>query len=364
MKVLRFIGIDQNILDYCSSDERWMYKVFNILQLVLILIVGFSTYYLFQIIFEITWLSVILALFWSFVFYNLYRFILMTTSGQKGKTRAERIGIILPNVFKIGVIAFFGIFISLPLELFLNRDYIDTNLPQVLADKITQVKTEIDSIYSTHYQEIDGKIMAMQQELEELDTLIQQQQLKMKQSTIHEEQRQIFIYLNKLYAERILKEQKYSPIVSTLQIELAAVENDKKEDLNQYIRIIRGSNLLLDRFELLFNNRAVSGFILAALIVILFLLPLLYKLYSLYSLDFQYEKVINDRNKHEILYHYHLFKERYRKITAEILGEELEFIERFEDAPFNTLKKQETIVIEEKGSFSGDLVNQYYLKHK
>ena len=32
-------------------------------------------------------------------------------------------------------------------------------------------------------------------------------------------------------------------------------------------------------------------------------------------MDFQYEKVIQDRNKHEVLYHYHLFKERFKQIT-------------------------------------------------
>lgn len=359
MKVLRFIGIDINILDYCSAEEQFYNKAFNVLQILLILIVGASTYYLFEIIFEITWMSIVLAIFWSFVFYNLYRFILMTTSGKVGETANEKLALIIPNLFKIFVIGFFAVFISLPIELFINRQYIEDNLPAVLDKKIAKVKEEIDIIYETQYKEIDKKIKGMQEELNELDTLILQQEAKMKLSESNEEQRQIFKYLNKLHTERALKHEKYKPVIYALSKELSNIDYEKEQDLSQYVRIIKGSNLLLERFELLFTDRALSGFFLAAFIVILFLLPLLYKLFSLYKLGYQYEKVINDRNKHEILYHYHLFKERYKKITLEVLGAEEEFIERYEDAPFNNIKKTETILKEEKGQFSKDLIEEH-----
>jgi hypothetical protein len=235
-------------------------------------------------------------------------------------------------------------------------------MPGIMNHKIELVKFEIDSIYHTQYQEIADKIIVMQMELAKLDTLIQDQEQKMENSETLEEQRQIFIFLNKLQAERILKLSKYTPVIITLSAEMEAIQDEKLNDLNQYARIIKGSNLLLDRFNVLFETRAFSGFILAAFIVFLFLSPLLYKLYSLYTLGYKYEQVIDDRNRHEILYHYHLFKERYKKITKELLGEELEYIERYEDAPFNTLRKDETIVKEAKGSFSTDLVKEYYTK--
>lgn len=359
MKVLRFIGIDINILDYCSAEEQFYNKAFNVLQILLILIVGVSSYYLFEIIFEVTWMSIVLAIFWSFVFYNLYRFILMTTSGKVGENTNEKLALIMPNLFKVFVVGFFAVFISLPIELFINRQYIEDNLPVVLDNKIAKVKDEIDLIYETQYDEIDKKIKAMQQELSELDTLILQQEAKMKLSESSEEQRQIFKYLNKLHTERALKDEKYKPVISDLSRELSNINYEKKEDLEQYVRIIKGSNLLLERFELLLTERALSGFFLAAFVVILFLLPLIYKLFSLYKLGYQYEKVIADRNRHEILYHYYLFKERYKKITIEVLGTEEEFIERYEDAPFNTIKKSETKLKEEKGQFSQDLVDEY-----
>ncbi|NJN33211.1 MAG: DUF4407 domain-containing protein [Saprospiraceae bacterium] len=196
MKVLRFIGIDENILDYCSVQEQFLYKAFNILQLLLILIVWFSTFYLFQIIFEITWLSVVLAFFWSFIFYNLYRFILMTTSGLKGETLSEKISIWIPNTFKIIVVGFFAVFISLPIELYIHKDFIEMNLPMALEKKIQGVKADIDQIYHTEYYEIESKINEMRDELSALDSLIGQQEQKMQKSTIMAEQRQIFLYLN------------------------------------------------------------------------------------------------------------------------------------------------------------------------
>jgi len=359
MKVLRFIGIDQNILDYCSAQEQFLYKAFNILQLLLIIIVGFSTYYLFEIIFEITTLSVILALFWSFIFYNLYRFILMTTSGKKGDELKERISIWIPNTFKILVVSFFAIFISMPIELYMNNEYIEANLPVVLDKKIAGVKIKIDQIYQTQYYEIESKIIDMRDDLSEMDSLIAQQELKMKSSTITAEQHQIFLYLNKLQKGRHLLHEKYLPVIRSLIGELQLIDNEKRQTLDQYVRIIKDSNLLLERFDLLFENRLVTGFFLAAFVVLLFLSPLSYKLYSLYKLDFQHERVNEDRNRHEILYHYHLFKERFKQHTKEVFGEEIEFEERYEDAPFNTIKKSDSLLKEEKGSFAADLVKEY-----
>ena len=362
MKVLRFIGIDQNILEYCPVQEQFLYKAFNILQLLLIIIVGFSTYYLFEVIFENTYLSIALALFWSFIFYNLYRFILMTTSGLRGETLKEKISIWIPNTFKILVVAFFAVFISLPIELYLNNDFIEKNLPEALDKKILEVKADIDQIYYTEYYEIESRIIGMRTELIALDSLIQHQELKMKQSQVKAEQHQIFLYLNKLQKERHLLHEEYLPYIRTLIGELQAIDNEKRKDLKQYVSIIKGSNLLLERFDILIENRALTGFFLAAFVVLLFLSPLVYKLYSLYKMGFQYENVVQDRNRHEILYHYHLFKERFSKITKEVFGEEKEFIERYEDAPFNTLKKSDTVLKEKKGKFSADLVKQYNSK--
>ena len=359
MKVLRFIGIDQNILDYCSAQEQSLYKAFNILQLLLIIIVGFSTYYLFQIIFEIRALSIVLALFWSFIFYNLYRFILMTTSGQKSDDLKERVSIWIPNTFKIFVIIFFAIFISMPIELYLNKDYIEMNLPAELDKKIEAVSLDIDQIYYTQYHEIESRIIGMREELSDIDSLIEQQELKMKNSKIKAEQHQIFLYLGKLQKERHLLHEEYLPYIRTLIGELQVIDNEKRADLRQYAGIIKNSNLILERFELLFEKKPISGFFLAIFVILLFLSPLVYKLYSLYKLDFQYEQIIEDRNRHEILYHYHLFKERFKQHTKEVFGEEIEFVERYEDAPFNTIKKSDSILKEEKGSFAADLVKEY-----
>ncbi len=362
MKALRFIGIDENILDYCPVQERLLYKAFNILQLLLIVIVGFSTYYLFDVIFENTYLSIALALFWSFIFYNLYRFMLITTSGMKGEKIRDKISIWIPNTFKILVVAFFAVFISLPIELYLNDDFIERNLPKALEKKIQKVKADIDQIYYTEYYEIESRINKMRDELRVLDNLINEQEQKLKQSKLKAEQRQIFLYLGKLQKERHLLHEEYLPYIRSLITELQVIDNEKRKDLQQYKSIIKNSNLLLERFDILIENRALSGFFLAAFVVLLFLSPLAYKLYSLYRMGFQYEKVNHDRNKHEILYHYHLFKERFTKITKEVFGEEKEFIERYEDAPFNTIKKSETILKEKKGKFSEDLIKEYNKK--
>ena len=132
MEILGFIGIDKSILSLCSAQEQKLYRFFNYMQLFLIVIVGYSVFYIVDVIFNNTVASLLLGAFWAFIFFNLYRFILLTVTGKKSESKKENASIIFPILFKISVISIFAVFISFPIELFLHDSYIERNLPDVL----------------------------------------------------------------------------------------------------------------------------------------------------------------------------------------------------------------------------------------
>jgi len=356
VKVLSLIGIDNDILSLCSKQEQRLYRFFNILQLFLILIVGFSSYYIIDIIFENTLASIFLGLFWAFIFFNLYRFILYTVTGKKGKSVKEKLGLFFPNIFKISVIVFFAIFISFPIELFLHSNFIEANLPNVLSEKIQTVKLEIDKIYLTKENEIKSRIFYYQNQLDELERQINEQKERLNKKEYEITSYQIRRNISNLKAELNTKKQKFIPIIKEKKNLIANLDKEKKEELSQYKRIIKHSNLLIERFALLFDKKPFTEFFLTMFIIILFLSPLLYKLLSLYYPSFKYEKFHNEKMKQEILYNYEDFKQLYKQITYYICGDEKEYLELYVDAPFNTIKKIDERKKEKKGEFSSFLI--------
>jgi len=357
MQVLSFIGTDNDILKLCSKKEQKLYRFFNYILLSLIVVVGFSSYYIIDIIFDNTFVSILLGAFWAFIFFNLYRFILFTVTGKKGKSLMEKIGLIFPNLFKISIITFFAIFISLPIELFINEGFIEENLPNVLSEKVQVVKLEIDSVYLTKEKELNKRIFFYQKQLDDLqsDIVTQKEKLKKKEYKIAENQ--IRNNILNLQSDLKLKQQKFLPIINEKKKIIANLNKEKQKELAQYKGIINNSNLIIERFGLLFKEKPTSEFFLTLFTIILFLSPLIYKLLAIYYPTLKYEKFHQEKMRQEVLYNYENFKQSYKEITYSILGNKQRFLELYIDAPFNTIKKVDPRKKEKKGSFTSFLTN-------
>jgi len=355
MEILSLIGVDKNILSLCSKREQKLYQFFNYMQLFLIIIIGLSTYYIIDIIFNNSVASILLGLFWAFVFFNLYRFILLTITGKKAKNKKERVSIIFPNLFKIGVISIFAVFISFPIELFLNENYIEKNLPDILNSKIEFVKLELDSIYLTRETELKAKINFYQTQLDNLGLAIKEEEDRLSKPEYIISENQIKRNIISLSNELELKKKKFIPIISEKKSIIEGLRTGKQKEVEQYKRIIKNSSLLIERFAILFRKKPVAESFFTLLIILLFLSPLLYKLISIYYHGFKYEKFNTEKMRQEIVCNYEIFKLSYREITNSIYGQEIEYLELYSDPPFNTIKKTDKRKKELKGSFSSFL---------
>jgi hypothetical protein len=359
MKVLSFIGIDKSILSLCSSREQKLYHIFNYLLLFLIIVVGFSSYFIIDVIFENTFASILLGAFWAFIFFNLYRFILFTVTGKKAESRKEKASVIFPNLFKISVIAIFAIFISFPIELFINDGYIEENLPDVLSKKIELVKLEIDSIYLNKEDELKQRVNYYQNQLDSLVIDIKDQEAKLNNPEYKISGNQIKKRIVNLKSDLALKQQKFTPIINEKKNIISGLSIEKQKELEQYKKIIKDSNLLIERFALLFDRKPVTESLLTIFVVLLFLSPLLYKLLSLYYPSFKYEKFHKEKMRQEIVYNYKNFKQNYREITSSFNSKEIEYLELYIDPPFNTIKKTDKRKKETKGNFSSFLTQNH-----
>lgn len=360
MNLYNLLGIDREILLLCSAKEQKLYQLFTYLQLGLIIIVGFSWYYIIDVIFDNTIVSIVLGVFLAFIFFNLYRFVLLTVSGKKAKTKKEKASIILPHLFKISVIAIFSVFISFPIELFVHKNYIEKNLPDVLSAKIEEVKLEIDSIYQTKENELLSRVYYYQSQLDRLESDIKEQNKKLKNPDYKISKSQIGKHLINLNTDLALKRQKFLPIINEKKNVIAGLNNEKQKEIEQYERIIKNSNLLVERFALLFSQKPVTESLLTLFIILLFLSPLLFKLISIYYHNFKYEKFNTEKMREEIAYNYEQFKQSYREITFSIFCEEKEFLELYDDAPFNTIKKTDKRKKDKKGCFSLFLMQTHH----
>jgi phosphate/sulfate permease len=358
MNLFNLLGIDREILLLCSAKEQKLYHLFTYLQLGLIVVVGFSWYYIIDVIFDNTFVSIVLGIFLAFIFFNLYRFVLLTVSGKRAKTKKEKASIILPNLFKISAIAIFAVFISFPIKLFVHKSYIEENLPDVLSKKIEEVKLEIDGIYQTKEKELLSRVNYYQSQLDRLESDIKEQNEKLKNPDYKISENQIRKHLINLNSDLALKRHKFTPIINEKKDVIAGLNSEKQKEVEQYERIIKNSNLLIERFALLFSQKPVTESILTLFIILLFLSPLMFKLISIYYHNFKYEKFNTEKMRQEIVYNYENFKQSYREITSAI-GEEKEFLELYDDAPFNTIKKTDKRKKDKKGSFSSFLIQTH-----
>ena len=323
MRALNFIGIENQTLSECSERERLGYRFFNFVQLGLVLLVAWEIFYLVEIIFENRWWAALAGAFWAFVFFNIYRVILFTISGKRGETLRERIQVILLNAFKVSIVIFFALMISIPLRLFVNETYIAQRLPEVIEGKVDEVRQSVNAIYTEREQVLNKRLHYYEDQLLTLNQSIANQQEKIK----HEEREDVKIAI----AENVVelrqqyqhKQRVFQPVIQEYQSRLQSLKQEQEIELESYVEMIKASNLLSERFSILVRHKPVSGFLFTLLVIGLFLSPLGYKLYSLYVLNDEYEAIAQKKRRNEIYANQIDFNKRYQDVTYHSVGKRL-----------------------------------------
>ncbi len=320
MRALSFIGAEKQILNDCSLRERKGYRFFNGVQFFLVILVAWEIHYLVGIVFGARWWSVIAGLFWAFVFFNLYRVILFTVSGERGGTFREKSHIVLSNSFKVSIVVFFALMISIPLRLFLYEDYINQKIPKVIEEKVREVAQSVDIIYEEREQVIQDRLQYYEGQLLSLRQSIAEQKQKRIQESRQDVKEVIAVNIEKLERQYQRKEQFFKPVIQEYNNQLIELQKEKEIERASYIEMIEASNLLSERFSLLVRHKPISGFLFTLFIVIVFLSPLGFRLYSVYGEDSEYDQIRDMRIRNEIYFNQINFKKRYQRIIRNILN--------------------------------------------
>ncbi|UTW64814.1 DUF4407 domain-containing protein [bacterium SCSIO 12643] len=320
MRALGFIGAEKQILNDCSLRERKGYQFFNGVQFFLVMLVAWEIHYLVGIVFGKTWWSILAGVFWAFVFFNLYRVILFTVSGERGNTFREKSQIVLLNAFKISIVVFFALMISIPLRLFLYEDYINQKIPEVVEEKILEVAQSVDIIYEEREQVIHDRLQYYEGQLLSLRKSIGEQKQKRKQEIRQDVKEVIATNIEKLERQYQRKEQFFKPVIQEYNYRLIALQKEKAIEMTSYIEMIESSNLLSERFSLLVRHKPISGFLFTLFIVAVFLSPLGFRLYSVYSESSEYDLIRDQRVRNEIFANQLNFKKSYHRIIQNLLN--------------------------------------------
>lgn len=322
MRALGFIGAEKQILDDCTLKERKGYQFFNGIQFFLVMLVAWEVHYLVGIVFGTSWWSILAGIFWAFVFFNLYRVILFTVSGERGKTFREKSQIVLLNGFKVFIVVFFALMISIPLRLFLYEDYINQKIPEVVKEKVQEVAQSVDIIYEEREQVIHERLQYYEGQLLTLRKSIIEQKEKRGRENRQDVKVVIAANMAKLERQYQRKEQIFKPIIQEYKYRLIELQKEKEKEIEMtsYIEMIETSNLLSERFSLLVRHKPISGFLFTLLIVMVFLSPLGFRLYSVYSEVSEYDQISRKRIRNEIYANQMNFKKRHQRIIRNILN--------------------------------------------
>lgn len=137
----RAAGADENVLKYCSYTDHVKYAAIGGIIVFTALLAGISAGFAVQSIFKTPVASVIIAVFWSIMIYNLDRFIVAATGKGDGKEGISWYDLKLgwPRILLAVII---GVVISAPLEVKIMEPEIERMLMDEVKGKKEEFKTE------------------------------------------------------------------------------------------------------------------------------------------------------------------------------------------------------------------------------
>lgn len=350
-KIFVFFGIDPEVIEKVDSTERTSF--FAVYLLLTIIAIGsfFSTSYLFKIIFSNTFAGYIIGFFWSFIFLNLYRFILFLITNFSARNPEEKSRLFIPHTFKFLIVLFFSIFISFTILLRVHNSYIERKLPAVLNLKIKDLETKLQKINETQRSELEQKIYSLQSQIDQTREQISEQENKLITDKTEILQKEIKKNISALNAELLNLEKNNIPAIKIYTENLNNLDFETKEQSEKYQAIIQGSHLIIERFKLSLDKSKQLGYLDLILCIIICCIPFFFKILTSKSTLFSYEGIKARMEIESIKSDYFEFRENYKEISKRATGKECEFPEFYHDPPFNKSLIKERIFIEKKGQF-------------
>jgi hypothetical protein len=289
---IKLLGAEYDLMRDAGVLKRFYISSVSIL--VIMALTWISVEYAIDLLFHTIAIEIALAIFFCLLFVCIYIFLLNTFT----KENSVRRGILnLSNIIRLGFIAFMGFLIAQPLVVMLYASK--------LAPSIENYKQYLIKTHST-------KINALMED--EITNLVTRQhyytiQKKMFGTHIYDEQ------LNKI--DQTIKQMQ-----------------EKEESFKlAALQTIDYNSFFLYRVQKV-NREYPFSWLLTLLIILLFLLPG-YLIYTI-SNQHEYYRLKKDQEKKLVLEAYSFFTNRYKAL----FNEQVSIFTRYQDPPFNTIRKQ------------------------
>ena len=262
---------------------------------------AFGFYYAIYNTTESLILGIIVAAFFTLLILNIYRLVFSISEGEL--TKYDKFWDVSKFVLKRGFILIaLSLFISKSLEVYIFKD---------------QLKFHVNNYKNGLKRDFNRTL--------EIGLL------KDRQSIDEEYERRIYDdkIFDKFLAENV---KKYA-----LERDRKLIEIQKKVDLENSViqQKINASNFFITKIKLLFTHIPES-WLLTLIIISIFLSP--FYVFLLTPLFTEYDTACASASRQIIIDEYNSFKEMYPIFMMKSMGHELNFEEKWEDPPFNTIK--------------------------
>ena len=242
--------------------------------------------------------SIIIGLFFSFLFHNMYRLIIATSfMGHSLKSKRQ-------TFIYISVKGFLIIILSI----FVSKSICTDVFENDIIDELSEYKKEILNDYIINLNE------SYSNEINEL----------------------VDAYNEKKIFNKLVDEANSPEDSMKLQASLLKIELKKQNSIRTVNYSVKNSNFFMKKIRIVSSQP--KHWLFTLLSIIIFLLPMYIYNTSPYFLDYQLS--ILNNNKNLILSNYDQFKTKYIELLSDSSGKEIVINERYENPPFNTVLKQ------------------------
>ena len=287
--------------------------VFSINIVFTLCLAAFSFYFAIYKTTESLFLGVLLGLFFSLFILNIYRLIFSISEGELNKY--DKFWDVTRFVLKRGgILIALSLFISNSLGVYVYKDQLDFHILKYKQD----LKKDFNKTVEL------GLLKERMEVIEEFNRKVSDDKL--------------FDRFSEAKRDNYIKERETKLVALQEKVNLKNTIIEKK---------ILESNFFITKIKLL-NKHVPESLFLTLIIISIFLSP--FYLFLLTPLFTKYDTECASVSKQIITEEYIYFKELYSKLMLESTGKKMEFVENYEDPPFNNIQIKPSYRVLKKGS--------------
>jgi hypothetical protein len=312
--IVSFIGIDYYLLKKSGEENIAKFYLSGFFVILILGISFFSVFYAFELMFHRWYAELLLACFFSFTFLTIYLLLIQTFSKETLPTQYKLTFFNTSNITRICFVLLISFLIAQPVKIFLLSDKLDGDIT-TYKDRLYQAFA--DKNQSLYRMDLDK------------------------------------LYMQKQWYAKLSYDGASAQLINENEQKTAAISERIEVDNREALIKIESSDFFLKRVE--FAGKYALSWWACLVIMMIFGLPV-YLIYSI-SDDSKYYKE-KKRFDHDLVFDkYQEFKKEYQLIFKDKYDKDVQFLEHFEDPPFNKVRKPEAVYSDDKEFY------EHFVKH-